>query len=378
MVDATIDFVGTQRRATRECLFYHKPAAMYRSLLLLCCICWSTLLAAQLTPDDFITYGATRSGDGQCYSLTGDSQWEGGSIWYKTPIDLREPLSMELDMFFGCRDLDGADGMVLVLHPRPQQLGYRGEGMGFAGLNPALGIEMDTYQNYHRDDPAYDHLALLANGDPSHYHGLTDPVRLLAGNDNIEDCKSHKVRLEWKPGEEQLTIYIDGQQRLRKRLPLVDVLFGGEPLVHFGVTAATGGQTNRHEICFARIETEEVPALSFKQEHLLYNGDILSLGDLFQPRTALLDDPAELRKLSRFLQENPKLDLEISVHTAAYGTANDDQRLSDERRATIAAYLKQQGIDPKRVSLNAFGSKYGDSADAKSDRLEVRVMVEIP
>ena len=351
---------------------------MLRAAFLILGILFVVRGVAQLTPDDFITYGASRSGDGQCYALTGDSQWEGGSIWYKDPINLTEPLNLELDMFFGCRDQDGADGMVLVLHTRPQQLGYRGEGMGFAGLSPALGIEMDTYQNYHRDDPSWDHMALLTNGDPGHYHGLTRPVRMLAGVDNIEDCKSHKVRVEWLPGTQTLSVFVDGQRRISERLPLVEGLFSGDPNVHFGVTAATGGQTNRHEICWTRIETEVVPELSFKQEHLLYNGDILSLSELFQPRTALLDDPAELRKLTRFLQENPKINLELSVHTAAYGQPGDDQRLAEERKAAILNYLRDAGIEADRVALQAFGSKYGNAAGKKTNRLEVRVMVEIP
>ena len=353
---------------------------MYRYLLGTCLwlLASSEPLPAQLTPDDFVTYGATRSGDGQCYTLTGDRPWEGGSIWYREPIDLREPLDMELDMFFGCQDEEGADGMVLVFHTRPQQLGYRGEGMGFAGLRPALGIEMDTYQNHNRYDPPYDHIALLANGDPGHYHGLTEPVRLLNGVDNIEDCRSHRVRISWQSDRRVLSVYVDGQRRLEERLALVEGLFDGNPVVHFGVTAATGGKTNRHEICWERIETAAVPALAFPQEHLLYKGDILALPGLFRDRTALLDQPDELRKLVRFLRENPKIKLELSLHTADYGGPNDDQRLSNERKAGVLAYLREAGIGSDRFSLQAFGSRYPDETGAKSDRLEVRVAVEIP
>ena len=345
------------------------------TLLLLCAALW---LGAQLTPDDFIAYGATRSGDGQCYALTADANWEGGSIWYREAIDLREPLSLELDMFFGCRDQDGADGMVLVLHSRPRQLGYRGEGMGFAGLFPALGIEMDTYQNYNRADPTFDHLALLANGDPGHYHGLTDPVRFLPGVDNIEDCQSHRVRLEWTPDNERLIISVDNRPRINQRLPLVDALFDGNPIVHFGVTAATGGKTNRHEVCWERIEVAEIPTLEFQQEHLLYSGDILTLNKVFQARTALLAEEAELRKLARFLRENPTKSLELSLHTAATNNTTNDQRRTEARAATIADYFTRLGLDPRRVTLLPFGSQYPGDNGKTSDRLEVRITVEIP
>ena len=81
---------------------------------------------------------------------------------------------MELDLMFGCDDY-GADGMVFIFHPKLKN-GFQGEGMGFGGLSPAFGIEMDTYENPHLADPYYDHLALIKNGQMHHNRGISNPV----------------------------------------------------------------------------------------------------------------------------------------------------------------------------------------------------------
>ena len=90
-----------------------------------------------------------------CYQLTEDRIWSGGSIYYPQKIDLNSDFNMELEVFLGCNDETGADGMVFVFSPK-MAMGREGEGMGFSGVSPSLGIEIDTWQNEHLYDPAYD------------------------------------------------------------------------------------------------------------------------------------------------------------------------------------------------------------------------------
>jgi len=47
---------------------------------------------------------------------------------------------------FGCDDMGGADGIVFAFTPYQGMTGYQGEGMGFAGLRPSLGLEIDTWK----------------------------------------------------------------------------------------------------------------------------------------------------------------------------------------------------------------------------------------
>jgi hypothetical protein len=157
----------------------------------------------KLDPKSFLVGGdAVRTGE-QCYRLTKDSEWQGGSLWYKYPINLNDPFEMEIDLKFGCYD-KGADGIVFIFHDK-LRMGMPGEGMGFGRLRPSLGIEMDTYQNLHRDDPAYDHMAIMSNGSLNHGTGALQPIPILANRKNIEDCKFHRMKVIWNPRLKELT-----------------------------------------------------------------------------------------------------------------------------------------------------------------------------
>ena len=146
--------------------------------------------AQKLGPESFNASGDAILTGNNCYQLTPAMDWSSGSLWYKEAISLAAPFEMELDLFLGCKNEDGADGMVFVFHPHARRTGYRGEGMGFAGLVPSLGIEIDTWHNFHLMDPSYDHLAVLRDGVIQHDYSLAGPVRIT----NLEDCKTHKVQ----------------------------------------------------------------------------------------------------------------------------------------------------------------------------------------
>ena len=163
------------------------------SLFLVCTI---SAQDPEFSMDDFLLTGtAQRSGD-QCFTLTEDSNWKGGAVWFKNKVDLNQDFSMEIDVFLGCDD-NGADGMVFIFHPY-LTTGYAGEGMGFGGLIPSFGVEMDTYENYHLFDPLYDHVALVAHGSLSHRRSNRVPVPLMPNAANAEDCKNHKVNINWQ------------------------------------------------------------------------------------------------------------------------------------------------------------------------------------
>lgn len=220
-----------------------------RSIVLLFAFFTYFSSSAQISIEDFQLSGAARDIDDLCIRLVPDVQYSSGSAWYKRPIDLNQPFEMEICLVLGEKDLDGADGIVFAFFPEMQYTGFRGEGMGFAGLRPSLGIEFDTYTNYHLNDPLEDHLAVMANGRINHYFNSFEPVPL----GNIEDGQRHRMKIFWDPTEQLLDIYLDNELKTSLNADIVGGIFSGNSVVYWGVTAATGRLSNNHEICIKKL-----------------------------------------------------------------------------------------------------------------------------
>lgn len=220
---------------------------------IVCLLFLSTLIpllqAQRATIEDFTLQGDTYLTEQDCFRLTEEQDYSSGSIWYKHPISLVNPFSIELSIMAGCQDDLGADGMVFVFTPRANSLGYVGEGIGFSGLVPSIGIEIDTWINYHLNDLKEDHLAIMANGRVGHYNDLAGPTPIP----NIEDCLQHSLVILWNPQSQRLSVEIDRKEVIAAQVDLVNAIFRGNPVVYWGVTAATGRYNNIHEVCFDRL-----------------------------------------------------------------------------------------------------------------------------
>jgi len=211
---------------------------------------------------DFELGGSATKLSEQCIRLVPDLQYDSGSAWYKKAIDLNAPFEMEVCLVLGCKDEEGADGIVFVFTPFART-GFWGEGMGFAGLRPSLGIEFDTYQNYHLGDPEEDHISIMANGETFHAYSLVKPIAVP----NLEDCERHPLRILWNPDEQLLEIYLDNELRAAYNKDLVNEIFRGNSGVYWGITSATGRLSNNHDICIKKLqfaEASQLPNLDFK------------------------------------------------------------------------------------------------------------------
>ena len=230
---------------------------MIRKIALLLIMAIADLSANAQRPfiDDFTIRGDTYRTKQDCFRLTEAVDYSSGSIWYKKPISLAQPFSIDLSIMVGCQDDVGADGMVFVFTSQTNRLGFVGEGIGFGGLVPSVGIEIDTWINYHLNDPKEDHLAIMANGQRRHYGNLAGPKPIP----NIEDCLQHSFVVIWRPENQRLSVEIDGKEVLAAQHDLVNDIFRGNDLVYWGVTAATGRYNNIHEVCFDRMS--EVPTM---------------------------------------------------------------------------------------------------------------------
>ncbi len=323
-----------------------------------------------------------------CYQLTSDRGWSSGAIWYPSPINLAEDFEMEVALFLGCRD-EGADGIVFIFSSK-LRIGYSGEGMGFAGLYPSLGIEFDTYQNHHLGDPSKDHIAVMSNGQINHVNYVNNLAGPIEMSNNLEDCKNHKLKVLWKAKEKELLVSLDGANIIGFQKNIVADIFNEDPKVYWGFSAATGGKRNAHRICFEKLAFDELPkpiAFNKSKETTILNGDITTLDNvLFESGKATLKkgSTTELTKLLALLQAHPKHHIGIYGHTDAIGDERKNAQLSQKRADAIIDYLVANGINKKRLSAKGLGEQYPISSNGtaagrlKNRRVEIYLYIPIP
>ena len=184
-----------------------------------------------------------------CYVLTPAKQFQSGSVLQKTQITLNDSFDFSFNVYLGCLDSNGADGIVFILQSNDTSVGEAGQGLGFQGINPSVGISVDTYQNFDNNDPSYDHISIQANGNITHGNDLAGPIPASSMSDNIEDCNWHILRVKWDPVTHTLSTFFDGVFRLSTQTDLVGTIFHNEPLVYWGFSGATGNVFNLQKFC---------------------------------------------------------------------------------------------------------------------------------
>lgn len=225
-------------------LFFTKVNGRVKAgLLMLSAFCLSQIAFAQ-----YAVNGNAAQISCNCYRLTPDANSQSGSVWNLNQINLYNSFDYVFDTYFGSND-GGADGIGFVLQPISTTIGSSGGGMGFAGISPSWAVEMDTYQN--GGDPGFDHMAIMKNGDVYHPspNNLAGPVQMSANSGNVEDGAWHSLRVIWDASSYTMLVYFDGILRLNHTYDLVSNIFGGNPNVYWGFTAATGGARNEHRFC---------------------------------------------------------------------------------------------------------------------------------
>ena len=221
---------------------------------------WGTnLLYAQLNP---VIIGDAIDQGNNCFTITQDILNQSGGVWYDNAIDFDEDFTISYQNNFGSKDTDGADGMALVFKSTATpELGNAGGGLGYQGISPSLVVEFDTYQNNIPAegllaDPFFDHIAILANGNPFHNNPATNlagPVQASPSSQNIEDGNTHEIKIEWIASTTTLNIFFDCELRLTLTLDIKTTIFFNDDTIFFGFVGSTGGLSNVHELCFNSI-----------------------------------------------------------------------------------------------------------------------------
>lgn len=239
-------------------------------------LCLSGIVDAQQTQQPYILNGAATQRTCNCYVLTQDVQNQSGTVWNKNKIDLTQSFNYVFDVNLGCKDGFGADGIGFILQTKGTNLGATGSGLGFKGISPSLGVLIDTYQNANENDPGYDHLAIQMNGLSDHAStgNLAGPVMVVEGQENIEDCNWHLLRVKWDAVTHELEVSIDNQVRLTIQKDLVNDIFSGDPMVFWGFAGSTGGSSNEQQFCAALR-----PEFKFDTQQILCDGTAVNLND---------------------------------------------------------------------------------------------------
>ncbi len=231
---------------------------MRKSLLLsvLACLAAALLLPACGASEDEET---DNSGTGE-WVLVDAAEWDGdrivltpdavdlvGGAFYTAIFDLDIDFDLKFKLYFGERDEEGADGIVFVIATE-DVAAQTGEGLGYQGIVPSIGVEIDTYPNDGEhlggdlSDPLADHLTVDLDGSADHA-GSNRPLVELA---NVEDGLEHNFRVVWTAAAGLLEVYFDDLQTpaLTYDNDFINGSLDGNNLVRLGFTGSTGAYGN--------------------------------------------------------------------------------------------------------------------------------------
>ena len=197
--------------------------------------------------------GTANLSGGSCVQLT--NPWlsnQTGAAWHDCQIHLGADFDLEFTVNLGNSNA-GADGMCFVLHQAGNMGALVGDSGGDIGYGDgpfgptSIAVEIDTYLNDTNNDPSYDHIAINGGGNVN--HNLSPAVQANVSSANIENGQSYPFRVTWDSGSNTLQVYFNGVLRKTLTSDLTANIFNGNPLVNWGWTGTTGGQTNAHSFC---------------------------------------------------------------------------------------------------------------------------------
>lgn len=184
-----------------------------------------------------------------CVQVTPNLTSQKGCAWYQGTIDFSSSFDHSLQVYCGNND-GGADGLTFTFHNDPQgttECGNDGQYLGAGGIQNAVVIEIDTWDNGGSQEIAADHVAVWTSvggeGAP-----IAGPVSATSPASNIEDGNTHNLRITWNAATKTMQVYFDGVLRLTVSNDFVTNVFGSNN-VFWGSTGSTGGASNQYYVC---------------------------------------------------------------------------------------------------------------------------------
>jgi len=208
------------------------------------------------------TVGGTAISTGvDCYQLTAALGSQAGYVYQNAALNLNEPFNYKFQVNLGTNNA-GADGIMFVLRGSlgVPYIGANGGAIGFDGpgfSSNSIGIEVDTWDNGigANGDIAADHIGIFKNGTNNHLsvNSLAGPIQAAVGNVNVEDGNDHTLNIRWDPVTQELEVYFDCDYRLQHVGDIINTIFNGDTLVHWGFLGTTGGASNVQSFCFTEV-----------------------------------------------------------------------------------------------------------------------------
>lgn len=208
------------------------------------------------------TVGGTATTSGpDCFQLTANLASQAGYVYQNAAINLNNPFNYKFTVNLGTNNA-GADGIMFVLRGTlgVPYIGANGGAIGFDGpgfSSNSIGIEVDTWDNGAgaNGDMVADHIGMFQNGSNNHLtvNSLAGPIQASATNANVEDGNDHTLNVRWDPITQELEVYFDCDFRLQYVGDIVNTIFNGDSLVHWGFLGTTGGASNVQSFCFTEV-----------------------------------------------------------------------------------------------------------------------------
>ncbi len=260
-------------------------------------------VAADVTYDGFAsTAGLTINGiaataataDGTVLRLTPAQGSSAGSAFSTAKVSTAEFTSIFSfritdpgGPLFDQNTLNGADGLVFVVQNQANNVGTLGQGIGYEGISPSIGVTFDTWHNPENNDPSQSYVGIYLNGSVDH-NGANGPTLDITS----PELGAGDRWWSWVVYDgTMLNVYLDRTESTTEpAIPATPVLsypldLGatlGEMEAFAGFTSATGQDWENHDVLYWRYTESVVPEPSTTV--LVASGALASLVGLWRRR----------------------------------------------------------------------------------------------
>ncbi|MCP4658557.1 MAG: DUF11 domain-containing protein, partial [bacterium] len=172
-----------------------------------------------------------------CIVLTPNQTNRRGSAWRSRKIDLTQSFDQTVRIYLGDSNAGGEGAMFAFQNASTAALGGGGNGLGYTGIRPSVGTELDT------NGGSTDHIGVSLNG--ANNHNGHAPISGFM----FADGQEHLLRMIWNAEHQELDVHFEGEEILVYQKDMVGEIFGGASEVWWGLTGSTSSLRNLEYFC---------------------------------------------------------------------------------------------------------------------------------
>ena len=191
------------------------------------------------------------TGDGSVLRVTHSALNRSGSAFTTNKVRLLNDGSFSTAFVFrfSAQYADGADGLVFTVQNVDDRAGGAGGGIGYQGLSPSIGVELDNWDNGLPGDPSNNHVGIDLDGSMA-----SDPVRDLNPlGINLDDKQLKYAWVDYDGSSDQLEVRLANSDvrpaaaLLTKTIDIPHQL-GDVDDAYIGFTSGTGAAAADHDV----------------------------------------------------------------------------------------------------------------------------------